>query len=49
MLFVGQEEALLKITRAALEARCCLVVILRDLEQLLEEDNYKLDHLLVFL
>ena len=49
VLFVGQEKAFLQITGAAMEARCCLVVVLWDLEQLLKEHDDEFDHLLVLL
>ena len=49
MLFVRQENAFLEATMAALQALMCLVVVLGDLQELLEQYNDELNHLLVLL
>ena len=49
VVLVGQEDPLLEVSLAALEALGGAVVVFRDLEQLLEEHDHKFDHLLVLL
>ena len=49
VLFICQNETLLKVTSTAKDNLCCVFIMLRDLQELLKQHNDELDHLLVFL